>query len=90
MPGWFVKLVALAVFLQRSEVGVAIRASAERADRAAMLGKAVGDLHDAHRLARGFGPGVGGDPGAVGVGLEGGSGGAHRVILARSLVATPR
>ena len=36
----------------------------------AMFGKAVGDLDDAHRLARGFGPGVGGDTGAVGVGLE--------------------
>lgn len=56
----------------------------------AMLGKAVRDLNDAHRLARGFGPSVGGDPGAVGVGLEGRGGGAHRVILARSLVATPR
>ena len=49
----------------------------------AMLGKAVGDLDDAHRLARGFGPGVGGDKGAVGVGLEGGRGGAHQFILAR-------
>ena len=48
----------------------------------AMLGKAVGDLNDAHRLARGLGPGVGGDLGAVGVGLEGGGGGAHRFILA--------
>ena len=48
----------------------------------AMFGKAVGDLDDAHRLARGFGPGVGGDTGAVGVGLEGGSG-AHHFILAR-------
>ena len=53
-----------------------------------MLGKAVGDLHDAHRLARGLGPGVGGDPGAVGVGLEGGGGGAHRFILARGRHAT--
>lgn len=56
----------------------------------AMLGKAVGDLYDAHGLARGLGPGVGGDLGAVGVGLEGGGGGAHRFILARGLVATPR
>ena len=49
----------------------------------AMFSKAVGDLDDAHRLARGFGPGVGRDTGAVGVGLEGGGGGAHRFILAR-------
>ena len=48
----------------------------------AMLSKAVGDLDDAHRLARGFGPGVGGDKGAVGVGLEGGRG-AHQFILAQ-------
>ena len=57
----------------------------------AMLGKAVGDLNDAHRLAWSLGPGVGGDLGAVCVGLEGGGGGgAHRFILARGLVATPR
>ena len=56
----------------------------------AMFGKAVGDLNDAHWLARGFGPGVGGDLGAVCVGLEGGGGGAHRFILARGLAATPR
>ena len=56
----------------------------------AMLGKAVGDLNDAHWLTRGLGPGVGGDLGAVCVGLEGGGGGAHRFILARGLVATPR
>jgi hypothetical protein len=48
-----------------------------------VLGKAVGDLNDARRLAGGFGPGVGGDLGAVCVGQEGGGGGAHRFILAR-------
>src|SRR3989344_4418017 len=41
----------------------------------AMLGKAVRDLNDAHWLARGLGPGVGGDLGAVCVGLGGGGGG---------------
>ena len=56
----------------------------------AMLGEPVGDLNDAHWLTRGLGPGVGGDLGAVCVGLEGGGGGAHRFILARGLVATPR
>jgi len=56
----------------------------------AMLGKAVGDLNDAHRLARGLGPGVGGDLGAVCVGLEGGGGGAHRFILAWGLASAPR
>ena len=56
----------------------------------AMLGKAVRDLHDAHRLAWSLGPGVGGDLGAVCVGLEGGGGGAHRFILPRGLAGTPR
>src|SRR3989344_4121399 len=53
----------------------------------AMRGKAVRDLNDAHWLARGLGPGVGGDLGAVCVGLEGGGGGAHRFILAWGLTA---
>ncbi|MNV44350.1 hypothetical protein D3C71_1361060 [compost metagenome] len=53
----------------------------------AMLGKAVGELNDAHWLARGLGPCVGGDLGAVCVGLEGGGGGAHRFILAWGLTA---
>jgi hypothetical protein len=49
----------------------------------AMLGKPVRDLHDARWFAGGLCPGVGGDLGAVCVGLEGGGGGAHRFILAR-------
>ncbi len=38
-------LVAVAVLLRRTDVGVAVRASAERADRAALLGIPVGRLH---------------------------------------------
>lgn len=38
-------IVALALFLGRSEIGVAVRASAERADRAAMLGVPVKRLN---------------------------------------------
>jgi branched-chain amino acid transport system permease protein len=38
-------LVALALFLRRSDIGIAIRAGAERADRAASLGIPVRRLH---------------------------------------------
>jgi branched-chain amino acid transport system permease protein len=40
-----VVLVALALFLRRSDIGIAIRAGAERADRAASLGVPVRRLH---------------------------------------------
>jgi hypothetical protein len=38
-------MVALALFLRRTDVGVATRAAADRADRAALLGIPVGRIH---------------------------------------------
>src|SRR5690606_7829297 len=40
-----VAMVAVALFLRFTSVGIAIRAAAERADRASLLGIPVGRLH---------------------------------------------